>query len=137
MLTKALTNYPAELTSNLDFVDVLKSFLFILKRVGAGIWEGEGPEFPRVVFDAIKDNPSYTTMILTSDPAADRPWFLYWLPEFLRTLVDLPIYGDVLAKVVDFMCEELQHERFGDVRTTVMIAVTRVGRLSLRLLHLS
>ena len=118
-------------------MDVLKTFLFVLKRAGAGIWEGEGPEFPQVVFDAIKDNPSYTTMISTSDPAADRPWFLYWLPEFLHTLIESPIYGDVLAKVVDFMCEELQHERFGDVRTTVMIVVTRVGQLAYFFSHLN
>lgn len=117
------------LCSNSDFVDVLKSFLFVLKHAGAGIWEGEGPEFPQVVFDAVKDNPSYTTMISTSDPATDRPWYIYWLPTFLLTLVDLPIYGDVLAKVADFMCEELQHERFRDVRPMVMVAVTRVGRL--------
>lgn len=111
--------------------------MYILKRVGAGIWEAEGPEFPQVVFDAIKDNPSYMNMISSSDPATDRPWFIYWLPEFLRTLADSSIYGDVLAKVVGFMCEELQHERFGDVRPMIMIAVTRVGQLNSLFFHIN
>jgi len=39
----------------------------------------------------------------------------------------MPVYGDILAKMIDFMCEELQHERFQEARPTIMIAATRVG----------
>jgi senataxin len=108
-------------------VDILKCFLFLLKRLGSNIWQGEGPEYPLVVFDAVKDNTSYSQLVQSIDPKGDRPWFLAWFPEFLHTLRDLPVYGDILAKMIDFMCEELQHERFHDARPTVMISSTRVS----------
>jgi senataxin len=28
---------------------------------------------------------------------------------------------EVIAKMADFLCEELQHERFGDVRPAIMV----------------
>jgi senataxin len=94
------------------------------------IWNGEGPEYPQVVFDAVKDNPSYSQLLQKIDPAADRPWFISWFPEYLQTLRGLPVYGDVLAKMVDFMCEELQHERFQEVRPSIMIAAIRVSNIN-------
>jgi len=112
-----------------DFVDILRCLLFLLKRLNDGIWHGEGPEYPQVVFDAVKDNPSYSQLLQSVDPGGDRPWFLSWFSEYLQTLRDLPVYGDVLAKMVDFMCEELQHERFQEARPTIMIAATRVSNI--------
>jgi senataxin len=103
--------------------------MFLLKRLNNGIWHGEGPEYPQVVFDAVKDNPSYSQLLQTVDPGGDRPWFLSWFSEYLQTLRDMPVYGDVLAKMIDFMCEELQHERFQEARPTIMIAATRVGNI--------
>jgi senataxin len=95
--------------------------------MGNTFWQGEGPEYPRIVFDAIKDNLSYAELLQTVESTRDRPWFLSWFSEYLYTIRDLPIYGEVLAKMVDFMCEELQHERFQEVRPFVMVAATRVS----------
>lgn len=116
----------------IDFVDILRCLLFLLKRLGSNIWQGEGQEFPQVVFDAVKDNTSYSQLVQCIDPEGDRPWFLAWFPEFLQTLRDSPVYGDVLKKMVDFMCEELQHERFREARPTIMVASTKVGNLLTR-----
>ena len=117
--------------SYIDFVDIVRCLLLLVKRLNSSMWQGEGPEFPQVVFDAVKDNPSYSQLLQTVDSGGDRPWLISWFPEYLQTLHDLPVYGDVLAKMVDFMCEELQHERFQEARPTIMIAATRVSSILL------
>ncbi|KIJ64432.1 hypothetical protein HYDPIDRAFT_187805 [Hydnomerulius pinastri MD-312] len=109
-----------------QFAHILKSLLFLLKRLQAELWKGEGPEFPQVVFDAIKDSPSYVKLVEDVNPSDEKPWFLSWFGEYLWSLKDSNVFGDVLAKVVDLLCEELQHERFKDVRPTVMFAAIRL-----------
>lgn len=101
--------------------------LFLLKRLNVGLWKGEAPEFPQVVFDAIKDNPSYIKLIEEIVPLDEKPWFLSWFGEYLSSLKDSSVFGDVLAKIVDLLCEELQHERFKEVRPVVMFAAIRVS----------
>jgi senataxin len=108
-------------------VDIFRCLLILLKRAGNTFWQGEGPEYPQIVFDAIKDNPSYAELLRNVESAGDRPWFLSWFGEYLYAIRDLPVYGEILAKMVDFMCEELQHERFQEARPFVMIAATRVS----------
>lgn len=98
-----------------------------MKRMGEKFWLGEGPEYPVVVFDTVKDNPAFLRVIQDLDPSAERPWYLAWFPEFLHTLRDFPVYGDILAKIADLLCEELQHERFKDARPVVMASATRVS----------
>ncbi|KAG6334081.1 hypothetical protein ID866_5013 [Astraeus odoratus] len=109
-----------------QFGDALRCLLFLLKRLGSRSWSGEGPEYPQVVFDAIKDNPSFTKFVKGIDASDERPWFLSWFGEYLMSLKDSPAYGDVLAKMIGLLCEELQHERFGGVRPTVMLAAVRL-----------
>ncbi|RDB14553.1 putative ATP-dependent helicase C29A10.10c [Hypsizygus marmoreus] len=108
------------------FVDVLQCFLLLLKRMGEKFWVGEGPEFPQVVFDSIKDNKSFSELLQSIDPSKDRPWFLSSFAEILHTIIQLPIYGEVLAKIVDFLCEETQHERFKDARPLIMTSAIRL-----------
>lgn len=43
------------------------------------------------------------------------------------SLRDSTVFGTVLAKVVDLLCEELQHERFGEARVKIMLAAVRVS----------
>lgn len=38
-----------------------------------------------------------------------------------------PIYDTVVAKISDFLLEELQHERFGDARTQILESAARVS----------
>lgn len=111
----------------LEFAHILKCMLFLLKRLNVGLWKGEAPEFPQVVFDAIKDNPSYIKLIEEIVPLDEKPWFLSWFGEYLSSLKDSSVFGDVLAKIVDLLCEELQHERFKEVRPVVMFAAIRVS----------
>ena len=110
-----------------DFPDVFRCFLLLLKRLGINFWQGEGHEFPQVVFDAVKDNPSYCDLLNTINGRGERPWFLAWFSEYLQTIRYLPIFGEILAKMVDFMCEEWQHERFQDARPVIMMTATQVS----------
>ncbi|KAI6122505.1 SEN1 N terminal-domain-containing protein [Pisolithus croceorrhizus] len=99
-----------------QFMDVLRCLLFLLKRLGSQLWSGEGPEYPHVVFDAIKDNPSFTKLVEGIEPSKEKPWFLTWFGEYLTSLKDTHVFGDVLAK----------HERFREGRPTVMFMTARL-----------
>ena len=58
-----------------------------------------------------------------------QPWFTEWFQAYLRSLWDLRNFGDVLKKVVRFMCEELQHERFKDKQPIMMMSILTVRLL--------
>ncbi|KAG1882613.1 SEN1 N terminal-domain-containing protein [Suillus subluteus] len=92
-----------------QFSDILKCLLFLLKRLGSQLWQGEGPEYPQDL-----------------KSAGEKPWFLLWFGEYLATISDSAIYRDVLARIVDFLCEELQHERFQEARPAVMYSAVRL-----------
>jgi senataxin len=96
-------------------------------------WVGEGPEFPKVVFDSVKDNPSFSQLLQSISSSIERPWFLSWFREYLHTIRDLPVYGEVLVKIADFLCEETQHERFQDARPSIMASALHVSLVSSRL----
>ncbi|KAJ3716910.1 SEN1 N terminal-domain-containing protein [Lentinula raphanica] len=110
-----------------EFKTVLQCFTLILKRLGKDIWHGEGPEYPQVVFDAFKDNPYLDTFLVEDDLSSEKnPWFFNWLPEFLLTIRDQPVYTEVIAKIADFMYEELQHDRFKSTRPIIVACASRV-----------
>jgi hypothetical protein len=113
----------------LDFYNILRSLILLVKRMNKTIWDGEGPEFPQVVFDSIKDNPAFSQIILNLDvsEAENSRLLLAFFKEYLQCTRDRPVYGEVLAKMVDFLCEETQHERFKDVRPVTMSWVARVS----------
>jgi len=93
-------------------------------------WKGEEVQYPQIVFDSVKDNPSYSDAFSHVKSVQEPPWFLGWFAEYLHTIKDLPAYAEVLAKMVGFMCEELQHERFQEARPIVMTAAIHVSGLS-------
>ncbi|KAG6830019.1 hypothetical protein H0H92_002547 [Tricholoma furcatifolium] len=109
-----------------QFTHILHCFLFLLKRMGSKFWTGEGPEYSKVVFDSVKDNRTFCELLQTVHSSKDQAWCLAWFSEFLHTIVDAHAYREVLAKVVDFLCEEAQHERFQDARPTIMLAGIRL-----------
>ncbi|OAX44312.1 hypothetical protein K503DRAFT_861544 [Rhizopogon vinicolor AM-OR11-026] len=109
-----------------QFSDILRCLLFLIKRLGNILWQGEGPEYPQVVFDAIKDNPSFSDLLQDVKSVDEKPWFLSWFGEYLASISDSAIFGDVLARIVDFLCEELQHERFQEARPAVMYSAVRL-----------
>ncbi|KAJ4482134.1 SEN1 N terminal-domain-containing protein [Lentinula aciculospora] len=112
-----------------EFKNVLRCFSLVLKRLGKDLWHGESPEYPQIVFDAFKDNLTMLTLLHEEDLSSERnPWFFNWLPEFLLTIRDQPVYFEVVAKITDFMCEELQHERFSNARPIVIACAARLLR---------
>ncbi|KAH9042137.1 SEN1 N terminal-domain-containing protein [Lactarius pseudohatsudake] len=111
-----------------SFADVLRCYVFLLRRLGADFWSKESSDYPQVIFDAIKDNPSFTD--LTGDPGwkNNEPWLLVWFSDYLHSIWSWQIFDDVLVRMVDFLCEELQHERFQEARPACMIAATDLLR---------
>ena len=85
---------------------VLLSLLILLDSLGSAFWQGEQPEYPRIVFDAIKDSVTYCNLILENKFEGEQPWYLAWYATYLHSIRHLPVYGEVLAKMVDFLCEE-------------------------------
>lgn len=101
--------------------------MFLLKRLGRDTWRGESSEYSLVVFDAVKDNDSFLELL----SSAERPqWLLSYFSEFIHAVREVPSYGETLAKAVDFMCEELQHERFRDSRPAILLAAVQVSWFS-------
>lgn len=92
--------------------------------------EGNSPEYPQVIFDAIKDNKSFIAELEKLEPP---PWLLGWFMDYLSTIWTLPILGSVVAKMADFLCDELQHERFATIHPLAILSAARVCVLS----HLS
>lgn len=100
----------------------------MIKRLGKELWNGEGPEYPQVVFDAIKDNPSFLELLQSNDPSLHGIWYLSWFQEFLLSIRGHQVYKDVLAKLIDFLCEEAQHERFRNTQPAVLKTAISVSR---------
>ncbi|KAF5369282.1 hypothetical protein D9758_002689 [Tetrapyrgos nigripes] len=118
---------PNSQQSFLVFKYVLRCFKLLLKRLNKQMWIGEGPEYPQVVFDAFKDNPSLVILLQDEKLSLEEtPSCLNWFSEFLSTLRDQPSYSEILAKMADFMCEELQHERFEGVRPIIMTCAAKL-----------
>lgn len=110
---------------------MLKCFILVVKRLGKGLWNGEGLEYPQVVFDAIKNNAAFLELVQLNDPSQHGISYLAWFQEFLLTIRGHQVYGDLLAKSIDFLCEELQHERFRNVQPAVLKTAIGVSRFFL------
>jgi senataxin len=63
-------------------------------------------------------------------PQDHEPWLLHWFSDYLHSIWTWRIFDDVLVKMVDFLCEEAQHERFQDARPTAMLVAADVGLFS-------
>lgn len=108
-------------------MEILHCFLYVLRRIGSELWAGDGPDYPKVVFDAIKDNPAYSRHLQRLGPSDNKAWFLHWFSDYLQSVWEFPIFDEMFAKMVDFLCEELQHERFQGARPKIMVAATVVS----------
>lgn len=100
------------------FPTILRAFHLLLKRGGSNIWTQEPADFPRVTLDSIKDNPAFERMIINeSDSDSDT---FEWVQAFVGSIWASAVFEDTLARLVGFMGEELQHERFGDARPQIL-----------------
>ena len=107
-------------------MDVLKAFLLVLSRIGPELCEGEGPEYPQVVFSSIKDNVRYLEILQNLADARKDNWLLNWFEAYLKSIGSLPICKDVLPLIIHFFREELQHPRFQGVRPAAISIAARV-----------
>ncbi|OSD07245.1 hypothetical protein PYCCODRAFT_1381842 [Trametes coccinea BRFM310] len=109
------------------FLDVLKCFVIVLRRMGPDAWQGEGPEYSHVVFNSIKDNTRYADILCSlPEPVPKDDWQLKWIEVYANTVGKLPAFKDILPSVLQFLCEELQHERFKPVRPNAMTIASRL-----------
>ncbi|KAI0720479.1 SEN1 N terminal-domain-containing protein [Cerioporus squamosus] len=109
------------------FIDVLKSFIIVLRRMGPDIWQDEGPEYAHVVFNSIKDNTRYADILCNlAAPVPKDDWQLKWLEVYANTVGKLPVFKDILPSVLQFLCEQLQHVRFKAVRPNAMSIASRL-----------
>jgi len=56
-----------------------------------------------------------------------EPCLLLWFLDYLHSIWTWQIFDNVLVKMVDFLCEESQHERFQDARPVAMVVAADVG----------
>jgi senataxin len=56
-----------------------------------------------------------------------EPRLLLWFSDYLHSVWTWQIFDNVLVKMVDFLCEELQHERFQDSRPVAIVVAADVG----------
>ncbi|TFK91118.1 hypothetical protein K466DRAFT_515953 [Polyporus arcularius HHB13444] len=109
------------------FIDVLKSFIIVLRRMGPDTWQDEGPEYAHVVFNSIKDNTRYADILCSlTAPVPKDDWQLKWLEVYANTVGKLPVFKDILPSVLQFLCEQLQHVRFKAVRPNAMSIASRL-----------
>ena len=114
----------------LEFMDVLKSFAVLLTRMGSDIWKDEGPEYAHVVFNSIKDNPQYAEVLCNiSSPTVQDDWRIKWMELYTNTVGKIQAFPEILPSVLQFLCEQLQHERFQRVRPNAMSTAAKVNRL--------
>ncbi|KAI0822260.1 SEN1 N terminal-domain-containing protein [Trametes gibbosa] len=108
-------------------IDVLKCFVIVLRRMGPDAWQDEGPEYAHVVFNSIKDNTSFLDILCNLPaPVLKDDWQLKWIEVYANTVGKLPVFKDILPSVLQFLCEELQHERFKTVRPNAMSIASRL-----------
>ena len=110
-----------------DFVEVLKCFLLLIARIGPDLWAAEDTEYPHVVFSSIKQNPRYLAVLQALSVVDRKEWSLNWFEAYLNSIGHLPVVKDVLPDMVQFLCEELQHERFKIIRPAAMTIAARVS----------
>ena len=99
----------------------------ILDRLGATTWSGESDEFPHVVFNTIKDNASYANILQTL-PADKGRWAIQWMEAYVKSLAGFPGLPSLLPLMIQYLCEELQHERFKNVRASAVCVAAKVRR---------
>jgi senataxin len=106
------------------FPTILRAFHLLLKGGGSNIWNREPADFAHITLDSIKDDPAFERMVINgNDNVADA---FEWVQVFVDSIWTSAVFEDTLARLVGFMGEELQHERFGDTRPQILIRLFSV-----------
>lgn len=110
----------------LDFVEVLRAFLILLNRQGPTLWKGEGEDYALVVFATIKDNVTFAETLRTLNQEHGL-WLVRWVEAYVKAL-DPSALHTVIPLIMQFLCEELQHERYDRIRATALSVAAKVSR---------
>ncbi|KAF7314267.1 hypothetical protein MKEN_00899300 [Mycena kentingensis (nom. inval.)] len=105
---------------------ILKCFERLTKAVGSAFWKGQASEYLQVVFDSIKDNPALSELLTEDASASEEHRYLSWCPILLAAIDGHAAQADIFAKMADFLCEELQHVRFGASRPAIALSVMKL-----------
>ncbi|KAJ7095873.1 SEN1 N terminal-domain-containing protein [Mycena belliarum] len=105
---------------------ILHCFEHLTRHLGQVFWMEEGPEYPHIIFDAIKENASFLDLLLRSASSSELHPHLSWCSAYLSAIEQQPALPEVVAKMADFLCEELQHERFRDARPAIMLTAVNL-----------
>lgn len=108
-----------------DFTEVLKAFLIVLDRLGPSTWENESDEYPQVAFNTIKDNTSYSELLQVL-PVDRGYWAIQWMEAYVKSIGNLPVFSSVMPLIIQYLCEELQHERYKDARNAAISVASKV-----------
>ena len=100
---------------------MLRCFEYLTSRLGRTFWVDEGPEYPQIIFDSIKENVSFLELLLQPTTSSSEHPLLSWCAVYLSAIEGQPAQAEVIVKMADFLCEELQHERFRDARPAIML----------------
>ncbi|THH01576.1 hypothetical protein EW026_g1165 [Hermanssonia centrifuga] len=123
---RAFAQTGMNLASNgIDFLEVMKAFLVVLARIGPALWKDEGDEFPLVVFNTIKDNAKFSDHLLSLQPGQSH-WSITWMETFIKSLGDMQAFHSVFPLMIRYLCEELQHERFKDIRPDAFLVASKL-----------
>ncbi|KAJ6559197.1 SEN1 N terminal-domain-containing protein [Mycena vulgaris] len=99
---------------------ILHCFEYLTNHLGRSFWLEEGPEYPQIIFDSIKENASFLELLLRPTTSSPQHPLLSWCSVYLSALEGQPAQAEVIAKIADFLCGECQHERFRDARPGIM-----------------
>ena len=106
----------------------------LFRKLSYAFWEGEGNDYAEVVFDSIKGNAEYLNLVVEfNSTTREKPWFFAGLFDMIVSLWPSPAFGEILARLVAFFFEELQHERFKKHRPLAMSMGMQVSIASLPL----
>jgi hypothetical protein len=104
--------------SPLVFRSVLTAFETILETCGVDAWVHQSAELPHIALDAIKE--SKWVSHLHHQKGGPIVGMFKWIKPYLRSIMDLPTYSEILHRAFQIFVEEFQHDRFSEIRATVL-----------------
>ncbi|EKM51498.1 uncharacterized protein PHACADRAFT_199007 [Phanerochaete carnosa HHB-10118-sp] len=122
-LRKAIVTHLSD--TGTHFFEVLKVFILLLPGLGPELWQGESENYPLHVFNIIKNNRFYASSL---EP--DRPEHghgsVQWIEAYVKSLGELPALRILIPPVIQYLCEELQHERYKDLRASAVCVAAKL-----------
>ncbi|KIM30010.1 hypothetical protein M408DRAFT_22437 [Serendipita vermifera MAFF 305830] len=115
------------------FPFVLETFETILQLFGSDAWRRKSPQLPRIALHAIKDNKAFSSVNAYKNGAEAKS--LGWIEPFIKSVMPLDAYSEILHEIFQIFLEQLQHESMRAARhvclTYFFSAITRIHQFPL------